>query len=435
MSVIDPKRWQQVNDALEAPLPEFPELAWRGVFADYRELMAEDAKEPGTPISETPLPFHFAHFLIICAAELGDTVKLDEGAPTFANLIVFCCGRTGTKKSTAGNLAREYVTRLFPEPAQFVTLASVSSSEGLIRTLMEKPNVLLRYDEIKNLFVMATRQGNAVESTLNSAFNLEPLETNVRKAENSLHAEDYYLNIIMNGTPVHVLLDLSETFLTGGLLNRFLVFAAKPTDVIKPVMGTPNADKASALANRLYQQCKRWRDMAPKRGSLRIGLTPEAKLLHAEWYTKHTQFMKNATDSEADPLTRLDTYVKRVAMIYALTENAPSAHPMITGAQMEAALAVVQYSEASMNWMIEAWIGQRPLNKQSEKLVEDRIETILKRGGCMREREICRRLHLSIMECKKAVDALVMEGILTVSGGPRTVHVATECLCDVANDD
>ena len=61
--------------AVDAPLPPFPEIAWRGLFGLYRDLMAEDPAEPGTPISECPAPFHFANLLAVAASEMGHGVR------------------------------------------------------------------------------------------------------------------------------------------------------------------------------------------------------------------------------------------------------------------------------------------------------------------------------------------------------------------------
>ena len=428
---INPERTRKALVELESALPSFPELAWRGMFDEYREIIGIDPEEPSTPISECPLAFHYANFLILAAAELGDKVRFCEGKSTFANLFVFCCGRTGTKKSTASDLIEEHITKNFPDTPHHVCLTSVSSGEGLIRTLMHRPNLFLRYDEVKDLFVTAGRNGNRLEPILNSAFDMRRVQGIIKNSRDSVSANEYYFNLLVNGTPDHVLLDLNEAFFKGGLLNRFLVFASKPTGVVKPVMGIPDIAKTMALAKKLYAQCRAWRQFAPLRGQIMMGLSPEARALHTEWYTVNTLDMQNRMDLEASPLTRLDVFVKKVAMVYAIMETVPQKDPQIHAVHMEAAIAVVEYCKACMEWMTDAWTGAKTTFNQSALMIERRVEGILRRKGCISERNLYRLLNVSMPECAKTVNGLVAMGQVSVSGTrPRMVHFDETCTCD-----
>lgn len=419
---------------LTMDLPPFPAIAWRGIFGKYRELMMNDPVEPGTPVSECPEAFHYANLLSLIAAELSDKVRLDEGASTFPNFFVFCCGRTGTKKSTASDLVYDYVARQFPDTAFHHTASSMSSAEGLIRTLMERPNLRLVYDEIKDLFVLAGRTGSRLESVMNKGLSGGLLEANVRRASESLRVEGYYLNVLANGTPTHVLDDLSETFFKGGMLNRFLVFAANPTDIIKPHMGMPDAALAKEIGTVIYNRCLAWRVFAPARGQIRVGFTPEASELHRAWYTKHSIAKRDMTDLEADPLTRLDVFAKKIAMVYALIESEPCEHPLITAPQEESALSVIEYAQASMSEITKAWTGPKSVARQSEGMVEQRVEQYLKRRGCTLERLIHKSLHVSSTEVAKVINALVAQDVVVVTTTPpknaRTVHFMPRCVCD-----
>lgn len=419
--------------ALEAPLPEFPEIAWRGVFAEYRDLMANDPEEPGTPISECPMPFHFANILALLAAEMGPGVRLYEGCDTFANFFILCCGRTGTKKSTASSLARKYVYKRFTGDPLHYRVSSMSSGEGLIRTLRQHNNVFLCYDELKDLFASASRNGSKLESNLNSAFNLEPLHNIVKRDQESNSVDEYYFNLLGNCTPEHMLLDLSESLFKGGMLNRFLVFAARPTEAVKPRMGVPPDDVANPLARKIWEHGQAWLQVtAGQRGQVVMRWEPDAEALQRDWYTKNTIEVKHAPDLEAAPIVRLDVFAKKLAMVYSFYETQPTLHPKITAAQMEAALAVIEYNRQCMRWAVDAWAGQRATWQQAEALAEQRLKAYLHREGCMSERALYRHMHMSFGECSKAVDALRSLGDVTVSGAnPRTVHLIGVCTCDV----
>lgn len=427
------KLTERTQQALDAPLPPFPETAWRGLFGRYRDLMAEDPAEPGTPISECPMPFHFANLLSVAAAEMGHGVRLHEGRETFANFYILCCGRTGTKKSTASALAKQYIFKRFPDTALHYRVSSMSSGEGLIRTLSQHGNVFLCYDELKDLFATANRSGSKIETDLNKAFDLEPLDNIVKRSKESISVDQYYFNLLGNCTPEHVLLDLSESLFKGGMLNRFLVFASKPNDVVKPRMGVPEDEAANTIAAELYNQCKAWlRVTAGQRGQVVMGYTPDAMDLQREWYTRNTIAAKNLPDIEAAPIVRLDLFSKKLAMVYAFYESPPCEHPRITAPQMEAAIAVIEYCRRCMQWMVDAWVGQRTIWQQAEALAEKRIEAYLEREGCMSERDLHRRMHMSVSECTKAVDGLRSMGIIAIAGGnPRMIHLIGVCTCDV----
>ena len=402
-------------------LPPFPEAAWRGVFEAWRRLVDN--------LSESPRAFHFANLLAVVAAELGDKARFDEGTGAYTNFYIFCCGNTGTKKSTASDLVEEYVANALRDRVHH-QLTSVSSAEGLIRTLAQKKNVLLRYDEIKDLFATAARSGNRLEPIFNKAFGLLPVAAIVKKAQDSITAQDYYLNLILNGTPEHVRLDLSETFFAGGLLNRFLIFGGEPTGIARPIMGVPNLEATKSLAERISDIRDEWQRVAPNRASVRVSLTPEAEAMHAAWYSAHTLRQQNLSDMETKPLTRLDTYVKKVGMVYCMTENEPAPRVLITEDQMNATLQVVQYCQESMMWMTRGWSGAKTVSQQSEKIVEQRVEAYLQRKGCMTERELYRQLHLSHTDAVKALNTLGAAGMLNMNvGRPRMLHYNPACKC------
>src|SRR5437773_2067715 len=339
--------------AVDAPLPPFPEIAWRGLFGLYRDLMAEDPAEPGTPISECPAPFHFANLLAVAASEMGHGVRLLEGRETFGNFFILCCGRTGTKKSTASSLAKQYVYKRFPGDPQCYRVNSMSSGEGLIRTLSQRGSVFLCYDELKDLFATAARSGSKIESDLNRAFDLESLDNIVKRTKESISVSEYYFNLLGNCTPEHVLLDLSESLFKGGMLNRFLVLAAKPTAITKPRMGVPDHAQADVIARQLWEHCQAWLEVAPTRGQVTVDYAPDASALQRDWYNRNTLAVKNASDLEAAPVVRLDLFAKKLAMVYSFYESTQTKTPLITAAQMEAVLAVIEYCQLCMQWMVD----------------------------------------------------------------------------------
>ena len=74
-------------------LPDFPEIAWRGAFADYRQAMA------GT--TEASDVSHFATYWAGAAVTLGRSVFMFAGERIFPNVYLSIIGPTGDKKTTA----------------------------------------------------------------------------------------------------------------------------------------------------------------------------------------------------------------------------------------------------------------------------------------------------------------------------------------------
>lgn len=393
------------------------------MFAEYRALVE--------PVSECPGVYHFANLLAVLSAEFGDRVVLAEGTGWFLNFYIFCCGVSGTKKSTASDLANDCVVRLLPE-RMHTRLSAISSAEGLIRTLGSVPNVFLCFDELKDFLTVAARAGNNLEACTNKAFWLGDLQTVVKRSRESLSASNYYFNMLLNGTPKHVELDMSTTMFLGGLLNRMLVFGGLPTDKKMARMLTPDMAKAQALATKIAEHRNAWMIAAPNRRSVFIDFGDEAAAMHKAWYDAMEDKKRGLDELSANPVTRLDVYFKKLASMYCMLESTPSASPRISIEQTAAALDVVTYCEASMSWMSRHWSGAKTMSQQSEALAEQRVEAYILVRGCMTERELYRGLHLSITDCAKAINALVAMGVVNVvAGRPRMIHCIQQCKCAV----
>lgn len=403
-------------------LPPFPDTAWRGVFRMYLDIMED--------VSVCPTPYHFANLLSILSAQMGDFIVLDEGVKTFLNFYIFSYGRTGTRKSTAMDLAYEHIVERM-QTHYFKDLSSISSAEGLIRTLSVHPrNVRLHYDEVKHLFSVASRSGSAIEPVLNKAFGLGKLETVVRSEKESIAGQNYFFNLIVNGTPVHISLDVGEAMFHGGLLNRFLVFAAVPNGKTKEELGVPDEEKTIDLASRIDTHVGAWRNFAPLRATVRVKMSDDARDVYRPWYESVEKQIQTQNELVADPIQRVTLYAKKLAGVYALYETPePAPYVVTTGAQMQAAVDVATYCQASILYMASAWTGAKSLGARSEALAEQRVEVYLQEHGCTNERKLSHDLKMSIGETKKAVAALVSVNVANIGAArPPVIHlVGCEC--------
>src|SRR5579863_2983369 len=83
----------QVESDASSGLPEFPEIAWRGVFAEYRAAMVDT-----TEASDVA---HFASLWATCAVVQGRRTSMYAGERIFPNVYIALFGATGDKKTTA----------------------------------------------------------------------------------------------------------------------------------------------------------------------------------------------------------------------------------------------------------------------------------------------------------------------------------------------
>lgn len=401
-------------------LPPFPASAWRGVFAEYFRIM--------DPISECPGAYHFPNLLAIIAAELGPDLCFDEGTDPRLNFYILSCGESGTKKTTATDLARIYIAANLPTPGH-ARITSVSSGEGLIRTLIQHPNLYLACDEIKDLFVVTGRTGSRIEGFLNSAFNQSTLQGNIKSARDSQSISEYYLNVLVNGTPEHIRTDCSESLFKGGLLNRFLAFAAEPTDKNLPIMGQPDRTAVAQLAVRIGAQCAAWRALGLGPGTLRVRMSAAATARFTDWYVAWNRAQKGRIELESHPLKRLDTHAKKLASVYAVLETpASDAGAEITDDQMAAALDVINFCQQCMSWLAYKWTGQRAMIQQADAIAEQRAIAYLSTHGCVPEATLYAAMQLSHNEFMRTLAALQHHEYSIVSTtSPRVIHYKPSC--------
>jgi hypothetical protein len=90
-----------LKKSIVSGFPDFPELAWRGIFADYRDAMA------GT--TEACAAAHFGALWATVAATLGRSVHLYIGNNIYPNVFLIHHGESTDKKTTAHRRPGEHL--------------------------------------------------------------------------------------------------------------------------------------------------------------------------------------------------------------------------------------------------------------------------------------------------------------------------------------
>src|SRR5206468_1862991 len=166
------------------------------------------------------------------------------------------------------------------------------------------------------------------------------------------------------------------------------------------------------------------------RGGIRFTFSPEARAIHTNWYTAFTlDRQKERDDLRNDPLTRLDFYLKKIAMIYCYLENAERADPTVTGEQMQAACEVIAYCKASMLSMTRDWTGPKTIQQQSQHISEQLVEAYLRENGCMGERRLYRGLRVDANELRAVLKGMDGLTVNIVGSRPRMIHYIQKCKC------
>ena len=149
-------------------LPDFPEHAWRGVFADYRDAQCEE------PLRPRMWRLHFASLWAALAATHARGVCMYAGDPVYPDVYLAIFGGTRDKKTTA--MRRPLGLGLIPQPVKVVR--NVGSAEGLADALKREDGTdavaLFFWEELTSLLARGRWAGSTVLEFLTEAFDCPP---------------------------------------------------------------------------------------------------------------------------------------------------------------------------------------------------------------------------------------------------------------------
>src|SRR5262249_18632142 len=129
----------------------FPESAWTGVFAEWRDTISSS--------TEASFESLWGAFLIASGLVIGRRVWRSTPPPLYPNFYILLIGQTGdSRKSTCLWLATEFLNHVGED---FRSLEGLVSTEGLIETLAarEETKALIYADEFRALLSVARRKG------------------------------------------------------------------------------------------------------------------------------------------------------------------------------------------------------------------------------------------------------------------------------------
>jgi hypothetical protein len=312
-------------------LPDFPEIAWRGAFADYRDAMA------GT--TEASDVAHFTTLWAGAAVTLGRRVFMSGGERIFPNAYLAVFGPTGDKKTTA---QRRLLNCGLLHPSVRV-IRNLGSTEGLADALKRDDGAdaiaVFFWEELTALLARSRWTGSTILEFITEAFDCPP-EWGMKYRKDPISVVAPTPTILAGTTSEWFWKNARSDDFFGGFGNRFL-FLAGPKK--KPIPN-PSAPAGAAL--------QRVRDALARLSEIHqieARFNAAAEGLWERFYMDWEQ--RERTGLYAAAVKRIHVYIRKLALTYAALEQTL---PEINIEQLKAAIAVGVYAGECARALVDA---------------------------------------------------------------------------------
>lgn len=329
-------------------LPEFPETAWRGAFADYRAAMI------GT--TEASDVAHFTTCWAAAAVTLGRRVWMYAGDRIFANVYLSVFGPTGDKKTTA---QRRILNCGLLAPSIQV-IRNLGSTEGLADALKREDRAdmvaLFFWEELTALFARGRWTGSTILEFITETFDCPP-EWGIKYRKGAINLVAPTPTILAGTTCEWFWKNARSDDFYGGLGNRFLHLTGSKK---KPI---PNPSEPDAAALQLVRGAlARLSNLHP----VEARFDTDASRLWERFYISWEQ--EERTGLYAAAVKRVHVYIRKLAMTYAALEGTL---PEIGIEQLKAAIGVGVYAAECAKVLVEAQTSTlRPEGELEQKFLK-----------------------------------------------------------------
>jgi hypothetical protein len=312
-------------------LPDFPEIAWRGVFADYRDALA------GT--TEASDVAHLTTLWAGAEVTLGRRVFMSGGDRIFPNAYPAVFGPTGDKKTTA---QRRLLNCGLLHPSVRV-IRNQGSTEGLADALKRDDGAdavaLFFWEELTALLARGRWTGSTILEFITEAFDCPP-EWGMKYRKDPISVVAPTPTILAGTTSEWFWKNARADDFFGGFGNRFL-FLTGPK---KGPIPNPAAPGGAAL-QRVHEALARLSEMHQIEARFNVA----AERLWERFYTDWEQ--RERTGLYAATVKRVHVYIRKLAMTYAALEQTL---PEINIEQLKAAIAVGVYAGECARALVDA---------------------------------------------------------------------------------
>jgi len=384
-------------------IPKLPEGVWQGLFADYRDLVAETTEAPNT--------YHYACFAQVLGATLARRLYVYHARRLFPNFYICLVGKTAvSRKDTAWYRARRFLDDLHteenPENPQFQIIPGIGSAEGLLDALGgERKVVVVTESELLSLLAKARQEGlSNLIPKLTSLYDCPDRET-LKTRQRAVECHEPFLSISSSTTSAWLQKALTEKDIYGGFANRFIFVSGDPK---APLPFPPKMDPAkyNALLSRI-NNVRLWAtNLAQQAQGGELDVLEETKAQFADYYSAYHK--RCAVESlPATLIPRVQTFIWKLALLYAAMDNSQVLLPK----HLEPAILAGDYFEQSVLQVFHTFAtGQgRETENQILCYLRQKKEPVT-------ERNLYRGLGLSAKDLLNAVNPLVQVGLIRQDG-------------------
>jgi hypothetical protein len=375
---------------------ELPAIAWRGLFEDYRDMVA--------PTTEASDAFHFAAFLQVFGCAIGRRLHVYHAGRQFPNFYICLVGRSGlTRKDTTWSRAEDVLNNLHARSEEelspsFKAVRGLRSYEGLLDELAGERKVrLIQLGELLSLLAKAKQEslGNIIPA-LTELYDMKDIINPPVHQKDVQPAREPFLSIIAGTTQDWLQKALTERDVYGGFANRWLYFYGLPKD---PMPNPPKVDPGKR--NRLVQELNQIRNWSEDVPNGEITISDEANALFEDYYL---DYYRRCQQPGLIPnlIVRIQDFIWKIALLYA----ADTMSETLSKEHLEAAMAVGNYLEASVTEVFANFGESR--GKQAEK----RVLEYLRSKGPVPYRIVHRNLNFSSAELQGLIEPLIKVGLI-----------------------
>lgn len=362
-------------------------------------------------------------FLTAFGSAVGLRPHCNVGADRHrANLFAAIVGPTSSgRKGASWSPIRELMRCACPDwPERIVS--GLGSGEGLIAAVRDpsgddpgEPDkrALVYAPELAGVLSVMARQGGTLSPTLRDAWETGDLRQAVKNRP--LRATGAHVSIVAHVTPDELRRDLSAVESVNGFAGRFIWIAAHRSKLLAhpPTFDGPDIDAlVSEIAASVACGCER-------------DVLADDREAWDLWESVYPELTRERPGLAGAILSRAPAHVRRLALVYALTERSET----IRAAHLQAALALWRYAEQS----VLAIFGKLTGNP-----IADRIEDALQERDLTRDelRDLFDR-HVPAARLDEALTLLAADGRAALrreatGGRPREVWTALRASAESA---
>ena len=397
----------------------FPEQAWRGIFATYRQAQ--------TGTTEAPEQYHFGVFKTAAGIVVGRTAYVWGGRKLFPDFYTVLIGpTTQSRKSTAASRGTSLLSDIDEtgnvvgaDPLALI-LRGLSTPAGLLAQLKgqnaddeglsqieydramsispcEGYRSIIVINEFASLLRQAKKeQGSGIIQLLVDAYDCLGELHNPTKIDPHV-AKNAVVSMICLSTRAWLeeTLELADVY--GGYVCRNLFYEWTETNPI-PSPHKPNTSLLNEVTMRLRSIRKAYEDRGKQQ--LEYQFSFDAQLILEKWY-KERWYKDYPSEVIKAAIQRIDENVRKLALLYAVLENDADSLT-IHADQLQAAIAVGEYWEAVATQLFSKF-GFSKTARMEAYVVE------LLANQNYTKRELQQRIggNMSADEFNRAIDALL----------------------------